>query len=58
MILINQSNVRKLLLETAAQTRAHKFTRVSKDTLNLANAAVRQFVVNHIKSVPSKGKTL
>jgi len=58
MKLINQSNVRKLLLEQAAQTRAHKFSRVSNGTLTAANEHLRQWIVNHVKSVPSAGKTL
>ena len=58
MNLINQSNVRRLLLEQASQTRAHKFTRVSKDTLIAANEAARQWCVNRVKAMPSAGKTL
>jgi hypothetical protein len=55
---INQSSCKKFLLEHAAKTRAHKFTRVSSDTLSKLNEAVRNTMINHVQSMPSCGKTL
>lgn len=56
--LINRKHVKALLLDTAKATRAHPFTRVGSDTLNDVNEVVRQFCVNKVKSLPSKGKTI
>ncbi len=58
MKLINEKNTRRLLLEHAAQTRAHKFTRVSKSTLTYLNERYRMVVLAHVASLPSKGKTI
>jgi len=55
---INATAVHTFLLEQAASTRSHKFTRVSEETLTAVNEAVRQFCVSHVKRMPSKGKTL
>lgn len=56
--LINVKNGKAFLLEEAKRTRAHTFTRVSKQTMIDANEALRQWYLNHIKRMPSKGKTL
>lgn len=57
--LINQTQVRELLLATAKQVRPfHKFSRVSEDTLIAANEALRAWCVHHVKRMPSKGQTL
>jgi hypothetical protein len=51
--------VREFLLDLAKQERPfHKFTRVSEETLLLAQGALRNFLVNHVKRMPSKGRTL
>jgi len=55
--LINREAVRELALELAKK-RAHRFSRVSEDTLIQANDAVRRFLVDHVSRFPSKGKTL
>ena len=55
--LINREAVRELTLELAKK-RAHRFTRVSEETLMGANEAVRQYLVSHVSRFPSKGKTL
>lgn len=55
---INKSHVRKFLLEYAAQNRAHKWTRVSQETLDNINERVRFFCIDHVKRAPSVGKTL
>lgn len=55
---LNRAAVREFLLEYAAQTRAHKFTRVSAETLRAVNEAARQCCVSTVKRLPSKGKTI
>lgn len=57
-LLISPSKVRRYLLDTAKKTRAHKFTRVSQETLDAAEAAVRSFCARHVAAAPSKGVTL
>jgi hypothetical protein len=56
--LINRSRVKTLALETAARSRAHKFTRVSEDLLVDAEAELRGWVARRVASHPSVGKTL
>jgi len=56
--LLCQSAVRKLLLDQAAKTRAHKFTRVSGQTMIELNEVVRQWCVLRVARLPSKGKTI
>jgi hypothetical protein len=57
-MLIVESKVRAALLDEARKTRAHKFTRVSKETLEAADRALRLWLQNHVARFPSKGKTL
>jgi len=56
--LVNRTHVREFLLEEARRTRAHKFTRVSEDTLIAVNAQVRQHLVSIVRQLPSKGQTI
>lgn len=58
MNLINRAQVRRLLLETAKQTRAHKFERVSTQTLDDINNEVRRVCSRTVQQLPSKGKTI
>jgi hypothetical protein len=53
-----RAKVRKFLLEQAARTRAHKYTRVSEQTMIEANEVVRQWCISRIGRMPSMGKTL
>lgn len=55
---LNRAEVKRFLLEFAAHNRAHKFTRVSAETLVKLNEAVRSAAISHIKSLPSAGKTI
>ncbi|HEV2391061.1 MAG TPA: hypothetical protein VG146_01725 [Verrucomicrobiae bacterium] len=55
--LINREHVRALLLDLA-KARAHKYTRVSEETLLTVNEIVRAHCVYHVGRFPSKGKTL
>jgi hypothetical protein len=56
--LTSPSKVRRYLLDTAGKQRAHKFTRVSQETLEKIESATRQACLAHIQSAPSKGQTL
>lgn len=57
--LLNRKEVKRLILDTAAQLRPfNKFNRVSKSTLVDANAALRAWCVSRVKAAPSKGVTL
>jgi hypothetical protein len=49
---------REFLLEEAKGNRAHKFSRVSMETLRGLNELVRQAMVSMVKRVPSKGQTI
>lgn len=57
-LLINREHTRQFLLATAKKNRAHKFTRVSEETLRLANEMLRQWCIGHVNRMPSKGRTL
>ena len=46
------------MLEIAAKTRAHKFTRVSQETLDRVEAGARAVIRSIVIAAPSKGKTL
>jgi hypothetical protein len=50
--------LRNFLLKQAAETRAHKFDRVSEGTLIEINEAVRGVMISKVRSLPSKGKTI
>lgn len=60
--LICASKVKKYALSVAqsnpAPQRAKMFTRVSEDFLMLAEGVLRNWIVNRVRSQPSKGKTL
>jgi len=56
--LIVESKVRAFMLDYAAKNRHHKFTRVSRDTLDKLNGMVRQWIISHVNQFPSKGSTL
>jgi hypothetical protein len=55
---INRAACKSFLLEHAAATRAHKFHRVSSETLREINDAVRAVMTGKIRALPSKGKTI
>jgi hypothetical protein len=56
--LINKSKVKKYILEFAATNRAHKFSRVSQESIDRVEAAARAAAKAIVTSAPSKGKTL
>lgn len=53
-----KSAVREFLLEYARENRAHKFSRVSEETLRELNELVRKAMIHIVRSMPSKGKTI
>jgi len=53
-----KSAVREFLLGQARRTRAHKYTRVSEQTLIEANEHLRQWMVLRIARLPSMGKMI
>lgn len=55
---LKQPAVRKFLLEQAARTRSHKYTRVSSQTMIELNEVVRQSCILRIARLPSMGKTI
>lgn len=56
--LISPTHVRRYLLDLAPKLRAHKWKRVSKDTLAIIEGGVRAHCKRIIESAPSKGVTL
>jgi hypothetical protein len=55
---INRTIVKRKLLQLAADTRSHKFTRVSKASLDHIEALVEAWIRDHVHRFPSKGQTL
>lgn len=56
--LTKPSKVKQFILDYAAQNRAHKFSRVSQETLDKVECAARAAAKAIVTSAPSKGKTL
>jgi hypothetical protein len=56
--LLNKRQVKRFALDAAANTRAHKFTRVGSEFYAQCEANLRQFITNYVKRLPSKGKTI
>jgi hypothetical protein len=55
--LINRKQIKCFALELA-QTKYHKFDRVSRSFLNNCEAWLRAHIVSHVSALPSKGKTI
>lgn len=55
--LINKKHVKAFALEMA-KDRAHKFTRVGGDFLLLCEGRLKEFIRSHVRSLPSKGRTI
>jgi hypothetical protein len=55
--LINRKHVKEFALEMA-KGRAHKFTRVGGEFFLKCEANLKAFIRNHVRSIPSKGKTI
>lgn len=58
MSLVNWKQCRAYALDYAAEKRAHKFARVSRDVLPGLEAAVRSYLERLVECQPSKGKTI
>lgn len=56
--LLVKKKVKQFALEYAAAHRSHKFTRISKRTLETWEARFRAMISSEIMSLPSKGKTI
>ena len=56
--LLNKAQLKKYALDAAAANRHHKFSRVSEDFMIKAEAHLRQWVVAHVKNLPSSGETI
>ena len=56
--LINKSQVKRYILEYAAANRAHKFSRVSQETMDTVQHAAKMACMKIVTQAPSKGKTL
>lgn len=57
-LLLNKAKVRRVLLDHAKATRSHPFSRVSEDTYAKLEAVLRKAIVEHVRQMPSAGKTL
>lgn len=55
--LIHKRKVRDYALH-CAKPRAHKFTRVSARFYYECDSVVKNFIAQHVASLPSKGKTI
>lgn len=55
---LNWSNCKKFMLDRAAATRAHKFTRVSGSVKDMLELSVRNAMISFVKSHPGVGMTL
>ena len=58
MTLINRKAVRRFLLDYAARSRAHSYTRVAPEVYGKVEAAVREQCRRIVQSQPSAGKTI
>jgi len=58
MNMIKRSAVRAFAMEVSQLARAGKFTRVSRDFLDVVDRRLAEIVESMVKSHPSKGKTL
>jgi hypothetical protein len=56
--LINRNGVRRFLLDHAARTRAHRFTRVAPDVFIQLEGLVREQCRRLVHSQPSVGRTI
>ena len=56
--LINKAQLRKYVLDAAKEHRHHAFTRVSEDFFIKAEAQLRSWATNHVRTQPSVGQTI
>ena len=58
MSLCNKKALRTHILECAKASRYHEFTRVSANTLDQCEAALKVYIDKQIEILPSKGRTI
>ena len=58
MSLLNKSKCRAFLLDYAARSRHHKFTRVSQEAMDKIEIALRDVMRDIVQAQPSKGRTI
>ena len=58
MTLINRKSIRRFLLDYAARSRAHSYTRVAPEVYDRIEAGVREQCRRIVQSQPSAGKTI
>ena len=56
-MMVNRRKVKLFALEMA-KSRHHKITRVGSGFYILCEAKLKEFIRNHIRRLPSKGKTI
>lgn len=56
--LVNKKALRAFILERVRAVRHHEFTRVSTNTLDQCEAALKIYVDRQLEILPSKGKTI
>jgi hypothetical protein len=56
--LVNKKALRAYILERARAIRYHEFTRVSANTLDQCEIAMKMYINRQLESLPSKGKTI
>jgi hypothetical protein len=57
MSILNKARFKRAALDIASK-RHHKFTRVGKEFVSLAEHALVGWMMNYINQLPSKGKTI
>lgn len=58
MNLVNKKALRTHILERARVLRYHKFTRVSTNTIDQCEIALKMYIDRQLEILPSKGKTI
>ena len=58
MTLINRKAIRRYLLDYAARSRAHTYTRVAPEVYDRVEAGVREQCRKIVHAQPSAGKTI
>ena len=58
MNLCNKKALRAFILERVRAVRHHEFTRVSANTLDQCEAAMKIYIGRQLEILPSKGKTI
>ena len=57
-MLVNRTVFKRRTLEIAKELRAHKWDRIAESFVQEGEAHLRQWIVNKVRQLPSKGKTI